>query len=116
VQKDSDKGTIEHQSTEEAELSAWAFAQLRGLLSPSDIEKLLSLLKVNNVSSLLLLKSMPEADLFKVSIMFWLDRHVWMASVHFTCHMPDAVLAVPGCYSCLHECAAACTYFSQLKT
>jgi hypothetical protein len=86
VQKDSEKGTIEHQSTEEAELSAWAFAQLRGLLSPSDIEKLLLLLKVNNISSLLLLKSMPEADLFKVSCFGWIDMCGWQVCILLAIH------------------------------
>ncbi len=53
-------------SKEEAKLAAWAREKMRGLLSPADVEKLLSLLKANNISSLPLLKSMSEADLLKV--------------------------------------------------
>ncbi len=67
AQNVSDMVIVEPTSQEETELAGWANDKLRGLLSPSDIAKLLSLLKVNNISSLLLLKSMTEEDLLKVS-------------------------------------------------
>ncbi len=62
----SDSGAAGPDSKEEAELAAWANDKLRGLLSPSDVQKLLSLLKASNISSVPLLKSMPKEDIFMV--------------------------------------------------